>query len=180
MAPTPENPDPHAEPPRDQADVDDPVAGVTDVQDTSAQDQRVQALLEHTIDVTVLADAVEQQEAADAADVLERLEEEEAVDVLEEMKDRPAAEALAEMEMPLAVGVLEDLVAEDSSYASRLVELMAPDDAADQLQALAEPVRNRLLAAMEREPAGELVQLTRYDKESAGGLMTTDFLALRG
>ncbi len=180
MAQTPENPDPRAQPPRDQADADDPVAGVTDVQDTSAQDQRVQALLEHTIDVTVLADAVEQQEAADAADVLERLEEEEAVDVLEEMEDRPAAEALAEMETPLAVGVLEDLVAEDSSYASRLVELMAPDDAADLLQALAEPVRNRLLAAMEREPAGELVQLTRYDKESAGGLMTTDFLALRG
>ena len=32
---------------------------------------------------------------------------------------------------------------------------------------------------MDREPAEELVELIQYDRESAGGLMTTEFLELR-
>ncbi len=156
-----------------------PPSHVEDVAETSPHDERVAKLLEHTIDVSVLAGAVEQQEAADAADTLERLEEEEAADVLEQMEDRVAAQALAEMEAPLATGVLEDLTDEDPAYVARLLELMAPDDAADLLQTLDEPQRAQLLATREKEPADDLVGLLSYDRESAGGLMTTDFLALR-
>ncbi len=155
-----------------------PPSRVEDVAETSPQDERVAELLEHTIDVSVLAGAVEQQQAADAADTLESLEEQEAAEVLEQMEDQVAAEALAEMETPLATGVLADLTEEDPAYIGRLLELMAPDDAADLLQALDEPTRARLLGAMAQAPAHELVQLISYDRESAGGLMTTDFLAL--
>lgn len=155
-------------------------AHVEDVGRPSAEDERVAALLEHTIDLPVLAEAVEQQEAADAADTLEDLEEPDRVVVLEQMEDEPAAEALAEMNRPLAVSILKDLVAESKTrYAGRLLERMAPDDAADLLQALENEERQALLAGMPTEPAGGLVQLIAYDEESAGGLMTTDFIALR-
>lgn len=155
------------------------VSTVEDVSDPSPHDQRVAELMSHTIDVPVLASAVELQAAADAADTLEDLEEDEAAEVLHEMKDRAAASALSEMEMPLAAGVMEDLIDEDPSYAGRLIEQMADDDAADLLQALDEPYRDRLLGMMDREPAEELVELIQYDRESAGGLMTTEYLALR-
>ncbi len=155
------------------------VSSVEDVSEPSPYDERVAELMSHTIDVPVLASAVERQAAADAADTLEDLEEDEAAEVLHEMQDRAAASALSEMEMPLAAGVMEDLIDEDPSYAGRLIGQMADDDAADLLQALDVPYRDRLLGMMDREPAEELVELIQYDRESAGGLMTTEFLELR-
>ncbi len=152
---------------------------IEDVVEASPQDERVAELIEHTIDVPVLAEAVEQQEAADAADTLESLAEEEAADVLEQMDDQAAAEALAEMQTPLAVGVVQDLVEEDLGYAARLLAAMAPDDAADLLQDMRVSFREEVLAAMPLGDAAELRQLIGYDRESAGGLMTTDYLALR-
>ncbi|MHC4786841.1 MAG: magnesium transporter, partial [Planctomycetota bacterium] len=157
----------------------EPSSHIEEVGETSAQDERVAELIEHTIDVPVLAEAVEQQEAADAADTLEALAEEEAADVLEQMDDRAAAEALAEMRSPLAAGVMQDLVDEDLAYAGRLVQVMAPDDAADLLQAMEQSYREEVLAAVPLGSAAPLRKLISYDRESAGGMMTTDYLALR-
>ena len=98
---------------------------IEDVAEVSAEDERIAELIEQTIDVPVLASAVEQQEAADAADTLEALDETEAADVLEQMDDLAAAKALAEMEIPLAGGIVQDLVDEDLDYAARLLTLMA-------------------------------------------------------
>ena len=152
---------------------------VADPSELTPEDERVQQMMAHTIDVGALAGAVNLQAAADAADTLEELEEGEATEVLEEMEDLAAAEALAEMQMPLAVSVLQDLVDDDPVYAGRLLGLMAPDDATDILQGLDEKERDALLARVERSSAEEIVQLINYDPESAGGLMTTNFLVLR-
>jgi len=152
---------------------------IEDVVEASPQDERVAELIEHTIDVPVLAEAVEQQEAADAADTLESLAEEEAADVLEQMDDQAAAEALAEMLTPLAVGVVQDLVDEDLGYAAQLLGAMAPDDAADLLQEMPVRFREKVLAAMPLGDSAALRKLIGYDRESAGGLMTTDYLSLR-
>jgi magnesium transporter len=157
----------------------EPDRHIEEAGETSPHDERVAELIEHTIDVPVLAEAVERQEAADAADTLEILPEEEAADVLEQMDDRAAAEALAEMQSPLAVGVVQDLVDEDLGYASRLLQLMAPDDAADLLQAMEPTYREEILTAMPLRGAAALRRLISYDRESAGGMMTTDYLALR-
>lgn len=147
----------------------------------SPEDRRVAALLSQegvSIDVPELALAVEAQEPADAAATLEALPESEAADVIEEMDERAAAEALAHMQTPLAVSVVEDLVDEDAVYAAKLVAFMAPDDAADLVQALPEEYAARLLGAMPPDRALRLRQLMKYDERSAGGMMTTDYLAV--
>lgn len=154
-------------------------ARIEDATEPSLADERVAEMLTHTIDVSVLASAVEQQEAADAADTLETLETDELREILTEMDDQPAAEALAEMAQPLAVDAVESLAKTDTKYAARLLESMAPDDAADLLQALEEPIRDELLGHMRTDQAAELAKLLLYPEESAGGLMTTDFIALR-
>lgn len=148
------------------------------------EDHAVATLLEHSIDVPVLAAAVEQQRPADAADTLEGLVEEgeegDAGHLLVAMDDRKASEALSHMELPLAVGVLDDLIDEGRvDYAALLVELMAPDDAVDLLQAMDPAARERCLAAMTRATAAGLHRLLGYDEETAAGLMTTRFLSLR-
>lgn len=153
--------------------------GVVDVGELSPFDARVAELMTHSIDVEALAEAVERQEAPDAADTLESLEEEDAVDVLEEMDDELAADALAEMNVPLAVSILDDVIDDDPRYASQLLEMMAPDDAADVLQALDEARREKAMRFMDGRRARKLSQLVNYDHESAGGIMTIDFPALR-
>ncbi len=177
MSPTEEQQDPSQSPAEPQVE-SAPTSHVEDVAETSPHDERVAALLEHSIDVPVLAEAVEQQEAADAADTLETLPEEEAAEVLEQMDDQSAAEALAEMQAPLAVRVIEEEIDEDISYATKLIELMAPDDAADLLQEIGDSYREEVLAAMPLATATKLRELIGYDPETAGGLMTTDFLVL--
>ncbi len=177
MSPTEDQQDPSQSPAEPQVE-SAPTSHVEDVAETSPHDERVAALLEHSIDVPVLAEAVEQQEAADAADTLETLPQEEAAEVLEQMDDQSAAEALAEMQAPLAVRVIEEEIDEDISYATKLIELMAPDDAADLLQEIGDSYREEVLAAMPLATATKLRELIGYDPETAGGLMTTDFLVL--
>ena len=150
-----------AEPPEDSQPAEDqprepgPAITIEEVGEVSPEDERVAELIEHTIDVPVLASAVGLQEAADAADILESLPEKDAAEVLEQMDDQAAADAVAEMQMPLAVML-----------------------AADLLQAMGESFREEILAAAPLGTATQLRQLIGYDRESAGGLMTTDYLAL--
>ena len=147
--------------------------------EASPEDERVAQLLEHTLDVPVLASAVEAQEAADAADTLESLRESDAVELLEEMDLESAADALSHMLAPLASSVLEDLVEENPEYAARLIEQMPPDDAADILQDIPIEIQERLLEVMSASPRAILQNLLAYDEESAGGIMTPEVLVVR-
>lgn len=155
--------------------------GIEHPTEETAEDRRVEQLLRHSIDVDVLAEAVEQQEAPDAADTLEhlQLEEEQAAEVLAEMDVESAADALAHMLTPLGVSVLEDLIIEDPVYAGKLIEEMAPDDATDLLQALPDEHRDKLLGMLGKVEAVKLRRLLDFDERSAGGMMTTDYLAVR-
>ena len=145
----------------------------------SAEDLRVARMLEHTIDVPELASAVEAQESADAADTLEALSDSDAAEVLGKMGVESAAEALAEMVRPLAAGVLSDMVSDNIEFAGAMLESMAPDDATDLLQELNRIERETLLNELSPVPAQALRELLYYDEESAGGMMTTEFLAVR-
>jgi magnesium transporter len=70
-------------------------------------------------------------------------------------------------------------VDEELEYAARLVQLMAPDDAADLLQAMEHSYREEVMAAVPLGTAAALRRLVGYDRESAGGMMTTDYLAVQ-
>ncbi len=166
------------------SDQDSPVEGgdlpvIDNPSAPSEEDLRVARMLEHTIDVPVLASAVEAQESADAADTLESLSDTEAADVLGKMGIESAAEALAEMVLPLAAGVLSDLVSDNIAFAGAMLESMAPDDATDLLQELPPEEREALLEELSTVPEKALRELLHYDEESAGGMMTTEFLAVR-
>ena len=142
--------------------------------EASPEDDWVAQLLQHTIDLPILASAVEAQDPADAADTLETLDEGDAADVLEEMDVANAADALSHMVGPLAVSVLEDLVDEDCDYAAALIEAMPTDDAADLLQLAPDEITEAILPRMSPSGQTALRRLLAYDEESAGGLMTPD------
>jgi magnesium transporter len=157
--------------------VEDPLVEVT--QSVSPEDERVADLMAHTIDVSALATAVTKQKAADAADTLEDLDDEEATEVIELMEDQSAADALAEMEVPLAVTIIEDLSQDNrTQYASKLLSLVAPDDAVSIIRGLDDSMIEPLLLCMPISYARKLRQLFDYEEESAAGIMTTDFVSL--
>ena len=165
---------------RDPEDQEHPPSpSIDDPTSLSEEDLRVAALLQGPTDLDTLASAVEAQEPADAADTLETLEESDAADLLETMDIESASEALSEMLRPLGLGVFEDLINENSEYAGSILEAMAPDDATDFLQGIDPSMRDRLLAEMSAARSSLLRGLLAYDEDTAGGLMTTEFLAVR-
>jgi magnesium transporter len=55
---------------------------------------------------------------------------------------------------------------------------MSPDDAADLIADLSDRARDEILPLMEHEEAEEVQELLGYPEDSAGGIMTTAFVAI--
>jgi len=145
-----------------QAPVDDPEA-------------TIEQFIEGGADVEDLAETVEQQDPADAAITLERLEPEVTAEVIQEMEEESVSDALAHMDPALAATVMTDL---DPHEAAELLGAMSPDDGADILQALPKALRAELLKLLPPKKSAVLGKLALYDPESAGGIMTTDIIAV--
>ena len=79
------------------------------------------------------------------------------------------------MEPETQVEVLEDL---EPERAADILEEMSPDDAADLVADLSETARGEILALMERDEAAEVQELLGYPEDTAGGIMTTEFVAV--
>src|SRR2546428_5107411 len=77
----------------------------------------------------------------------------------------------------MQVSIVGDL---DEERAADILEEMDPDEAADLLQDLPEERREELVELMEKEEAKEVEELLTYPGDSAGGIMTTDVVALAG
>lgn len=112
---------------------------------------------------------------ADIADILEQLDVEEAGAMLERLDKETAADALNEIEHPLQSELLNEL---DPEHASDLLEQLAPDDAADILAEIPLTQAEQLLNLMPVEESRPIRELLRYGAETAGGIMTTEVLAL--
>jgi magnesium transporter len=112
---------------------------------------------------------------ADLADILEELSRDEQRSVIESLDDETAAEAVSEIPTRMQVALLNSLSA---GRAADIVEEMAPDEAADVLQELPPETSAEVLAHMETEEANEVRELLGFEENTAGGLMTTEFIVL--
>ena len=112
---------------------------------------------------------------ADLADIIDQLAPRDRAGVLASLDDEAAADVFEEMEPETQVEVLEDL---DPARAADILEEMSPDDAADLVADLSDESREEILALMERGEAEELGELLAYPEDTAGGMMTTEFVTL--
>jgi Mg/Co/Ni transporter MgtE len=76
----------------------------------------------------------------------------------------------------MQVALLDSLPA---GRAADILEEMAPDEAADVLQELAPERSAQVLANMDSEEAEEVRELLGFEENTAGGLMTTEFLMVK-
>jgi magnesium transporter len=112
---------------------------------------------------------------ADIADILEELSRDEQRSVIETLDAETAAETVSEIPTRMQVALLNSLPAE---HAADILEEMDPDEAADVLQELPPETSAEVLARMEVEEAEEVRELLGFEENTAGGLMTTEFIAL--
>jgi magnesium transporter len=112
----------------------------------------------HPVDLARIVDALSYRESAE---IVAALDEETAAETLEEVSDGRLADLLEGMDQERAADILEE---------------MAPGAAADALEDLDEEVAEQLLARMEPEEAADVQALLEYDEDSAGRIMTTDFV----
>lgn len=112
---------------------------------------------------------------ADIADVLWLdFEPEESERVFRELPPEAAAEVLAEAERPLRQRLLEGLAPEVLGW---LLSYLPPDEGADILELLPEEARFEALRHLPPADARQLRRLGEYRPDSAGGMMTTEFIA---
>jgi magnesium transporter len=112
---------------------------------------------------------------ADLATIIDQLAPRDRAGVLAALDDEAAADVIEEMEPDTQVEVLEDLAPE---RAADILEEMSPDDAADLVADLSDEGRREILALMESEEKAEVQELLAYPEDTAGGIMTTEFVAV--
>ena len=82
---------------------------------------------------------------------------------------------LSELEESVLLDFIEELPIEE---VVAILEEMATDDVADLLGLLPQERADEILERMEQEGSDEVEGLLRYNDDSAGGIMTPDFVAL--
>jgi magnesium transporter len=112
---------------------------------------------------------------SDLADIVEQLSEDQRSKVLAFIEDPKAAEVLSQI-LP---GIRSEVAGSmEDERLSDLLEIMPPDEAADILGSLPREKAQVLLSLMGIEEASVVSELLGYEPTSAGGRMTTEFIAV--
>jgi len=117
---------------------------------------------------------LEDERPADVADTIEGLDSEEKVRVFEVLDSETAGAALSE----LSEEAVQKIAASSPRSVARAAAQMQPDDVADLLEVLPEQQRRSVLQSLPEEDAFKARQLLLYRADSAGGIMTPEFVVL--
>ena len=112
---------------------------------------------------------------AEWADLVPQLEPSEVAVLIQWLPDDEIGEILEELPPTEAARILRSLSAPE---ASQLLGEMDPDDAADVVEALPDEAVAEILVRMKPEDAAEIRQLSGYDPDTAGGIMTPEYVAV--
>jgi hypothetical protein len=110
---------------------------------------------------------------SELADIISDLSAQDAARVVGSLDDVTAADAFEHLEPDVQRSIIDDLGTE---RAADIIEEMDSDDAADLLGELTQERQDELLAEMDTETAEDLRELVAYGEDTAGGLMTTDYV----
>jgi magnesium transporter len=127
-------------------------------------------------DIKKVISLLDKLHPADAAEIVSSLPEEDQRRVFESWDIPRAADTLQEMDESEQADIVDLL---STPLVADIVEDMAADDVADLLGGLDKQDAERILAAMNREDAAEAIKLMQHKEDTAGGIMTPEYVALR-
>ncbi len=138
--------------------------------------QDVELLPGHdNVRLRVPSDKIGDLHPADLAEIISDLSRQESSALLETLDIKTVADALEEVEPDFQAQLVEAMT--DDRLADVLEE-MAPDEAADLVAELPEDRKMEVLRLMEVEEARDVRRLMDYPPDSAGGIMTTEYVAV--
>jgi magnesium transporter len=112
---------------------------------------------------------------ADVAQIISQVQSEKKAEIFSALSEKTAAEALHELEPVLGALLISTL---DTKKALGVLEKMPVDEAADIIGDLTAEKADELLRLMRPRKAGAIGKLLKHRDETAGGLMTTEFISL--
>jgi magnesium transporter len=126
-------------------------------------------------DAAGMAARLIEESAPDISDALDALEPAEAAAVLALL---PAERAVETLDQPSLDHAHDLLVLLPREQAAPLLAAMSADRAADVLKEMEEEVRADLLGRLDRESRATLDRLLAYPEDTAGSIMTTEFVSV--
>ena len=124
----------------------------------------------------VPGDKIAELHPADLAEIVSDLSHSEGSKLLQSLDDKTLADTLEEVEPDFQASLVEEMPDE---RVADVLEEMSPDEAADLLAELPEDRSKELLNLMEEDEAEDVRRLLTYPEDSAGGIMNTEFIAVR-
>ena len=118
---------------------------------------------------------LEEMHPADLADIVEELGPDDREAIFETIDSEVAADTLSEVDPGIQASILESL---ETEKAAEILEEMEAHDAADVLNELEEETSEEILEEMQPEEKTEVEELLEFDEDSAGGMMSRDYVAL--
>ncbi len=122
-----------------------------------------------------VAAETEELHPADLADVAELIERDLVPRLLAALPVARAAQVLEYLDEDLRTELLETM---EPEQAAALITGMTPDERADALEEIDEDVADEILEAIPERERAETERLLQYEPDTAGGLMTTEFVSV--
>jgi CBS domain-containing protein/sporulation protein YlmC with PRC-barrel domain len=130
---------------------------------------------DHAMRLKVPSERIAELHPADLAEIISDLSRAESSRLLETLDVETVADTLEEVEPDFQASLVETMP--DEKVAD-ILEEMSPDEAADLLAELPKERSEDLLELMEDEEAKDVRKLLAYPEDSAGGIMTTDYITI--
>lgn len=127
-----------------------------------------------TISLTVPRQMVSELHPADIAEIISQVSHKEGATFFKGLDIETAAEALSELQPDVQAAIITGM---DAEKAADIIEEMPPDEAADVLSDLPVDKAKEILEIIEKEEAEDIQELLSHEEDTAGGLMTNEFIA---
>ncbi len=128
----------------------------------------------HAIALTIPRQMLSELHPADIADIISQVSREEGAHLFKDLDIETAAEALSELKPEMQAEIISSM---ETEKAADIIEEMPPDEAADILSDLPTEKAKELLENIEKEEAEDIQELLGHEEDTAGGLMTNEYIA---
>jgi CBS domain-containing protein len=128
------------------------------------------------IALTVPRQMVSELHPADLAAIISQVSHKEGTTLFKDLDAETAAEALSELEPDTQAAIITGM---DTEKAVDIIEEMPPDEAADVISDLPAEKAQEILESLEKEDAEDIQELLGHEEDTAGGIMTNEFIAYK-
>ncbi|MEN8194260.1 MAG: magnesium transporter [Bacteroidota bacterium] len=113
---------------------------------------------------------------ADIAEIINHLNYDNAEYAFSLLESEEASDVITELDENLREKILQHI---DADKISTIVDELESDDATDIIGELPEEVADEVLNKIDEEDSVEVKELLKYDEDTAGGIMSSDFVSVK-